>query len=154
MRVLRSLGLLGVGLIGGLAVAAVATKRVLPSRGDSESDEVGLVAIFDGVRLESRARAFRGGSVLAWCGGVNLDLCDAELAPGARLSVGALMGGVALEVPPEWCVKTDIRAVAGGVAVAEAEGDDPDAPVLTIDGTLVMGGVAVKRRPRGDEIAD
>jgi hypothetical protein len=40
------------------------------SRVDAESDELGLVAILEGVQLESRAKAFRGGSMLAWFGGV------------------------------------------------------------------------------------
>jgi hypothetical protein len=122
-------------------------KRVLPSRGDAESDELALAAIFDGVDLASRSRAFRGGSALAWFGGVDLDLREAELAPDARLSVGALMGGVALRVPPHWRVETDVRAVAGGVDVAGAESDDPDAPVLVVDGLAIMGGVAIGRKP-------
>ena len=61
-------------------------KRALPSRGDAESDEVALVAIFDGVKLESRSQAFRGGSMLAWFGGVAVDLREAQLAPGALIS--------------------------------------------------------------------
>jgi hypothetical protein len=141
MRVFRSLTLLGLGTMGGFMAAAAVAKRVLPSRGDAESDEVGLVAIFDGVKLKSGARGFRGGSALAWFGGVDLDLREAELAEGARLSVGALMGGVAVKVPPHWRVETDVRTVGGGVEVAPAETDDPDAPVLVIDGMTLMGGV-------------
>jgi hypothetical protein len=151
MRVVRSIVLLSVGLMGGLAAAAVAAKHALPARGDSESDEVGLVAIFDGVNLRSRARAFRGGSALAWFGGVSLDLREAELAPDARLTVGAMCGGVALRVPPGWRVETAVRAIAGGVEVAEAEPDDPSAPVLVIDGLALMGGVAVGRKSRSAE---
>ena len=135
-----------------MAAAAVA-KRVLPSRGDADSDELGLVAIFDGVDLKSRATAFRGGSALAWFGGVDLDLRDAELAEGARLSVGALFGGLALRVPPHWRVETNVRAVGGGVDVAQAETEDPDAPVLVVDGLAFMGGIAVGRRARSSEEA-
>lgn len=151
MKPLRSLGLLSLGAIGGFAGAAALAKQVLPSRGEAESDEVGLVAIFDGVNLASRARAFRGGSALAWFGGVNLDLREAELAAGARLSVGALFGGVAVRVPPHWRIETDVRAIGGGVEVASAEADDPDAPVLLVDGVAAFGGVAVGRKPRRDE---
>ena len=32
----------------------------LPSRGDEESDELSLVAVFDGIDLKSRAKSFRG----------------------------------------------------------------------------------------------
>ncbi len=94
MRVLRSLGLVVAGVYVGFAAAAKVMKSVLPSRGDAESDDVALVAIFDGVKLESRSQAFRGGSMLAWFGGVAVDLREAQLAPeGARLSLHSLFGG-------------------------------------------------------------
>ena len=37
--------------------AAAFIKRALPSRGDEESDELTLVAVFDGIDLKSRAKA-------------------------------------------------------------------------------------------------
>ena len=79
-------------------------------------------AVFDGVELRSEAKAFRGGSMLAWYGGIEADLREAQLAPDARLSVTALFGGIALRVPPEWRIEKDIRAVAGGFDVS---GEDP-----------------------------
>jgi hypothetical protein len=104
MRLLRKVGLLSVGVIAGFAGAAALMRRVLPSRGSDESDELALVAIFDGIELTSRATAFRGGSMLAWLGGIAVDLRAATLAPEAHLSVTALLGGVAIRVPPEWRV--------------------------------------------------
>jgi len=147
MRVVRTLGALSLGFVGGFMAAAALVKRAVPSRGDAASDEVGLVAVFDGVKLESRSTAFRGGSMLAWYGGVDADLRKAQLAPDARLSVAALFGGVALRVPPEWRVETSVRTVAGGVGVSGADPDDPDAPVLRIDGIAAFGGVGVSRKP-------
>ena len=65
MGLLRRLLLFKLGVLFGIVVAAAFFKRVVRSRGDAESDELALVAILDGVELESRARAFRGGSMLA-----------------------------------------------------------------------------------------
>ena len=151
MRVIGKLGLLLLGFWGGFMAAAAAVKRVLPSRGDSESDEVALMAVFDGQELRSEARAFRGGSMLAWYGGIDADLRDAELAPGgARLSVGALFGGVSIRVPSSWRVEKTMRAVAGGVEVSGDDPEDPDAPTLVLDGYALCGGVAVSRKqPEG-----
>jgi Cell wall-active antibiotics response 4TMS YvqF len=143
MRALRSLGLVTVGVYAGFAGAAAVLKRVLPSRGDAGSDEVALVAIFDGAKLRSSSQAFRGGSMLAWFGGVAVDLREAELAPGAHLSLHSLFGGIAVRVPTGWRVESSARAFAGGVAVNVPEPDDPDAPTLTIDGFAVFGGIAV-----------
>lgn len=152
MRLLRSIGLLTIGAWGGFMAAALALKRVLPSRGDATSDEVALVAVFDGRQLRSEAHAFRGGSMLAWFGGVEADLREATLAPGARISVAAIFGGVALRVPAGWRVRSTVRSIAGGVEVSGEDPEDPDAPLLELDGFAFSGGVAVSRKqPGGDE---
>jgi hypothetical protein len=143
MRVLRALALVTVGFYAGVAAAGAVMKRVLPSRGDEESDEVALVAIFDGVALKSRATAFRGGSMLAWFGGVAVDLREATLAPDAHLSVHSLFGGVAIRVPPGWRIESSAKAVSGGVAIGVPANDDPAAPTLTLDGFALFGGIAV-----------
>jgi len=52
VRLFRSLIVFKLGFWTGLLGAAALMKRVLPSRGDAESDEVALVAIFDGIELE------------------------------------------------------------------------------------------------------
>jgi hypothetical protein len=147
VRVVGKLGLLVLGLLGGWLAAAAAVKRALPSRGDAESDEVALVAVFDGTKLRSEAKAFRGGSMLAWYGGVDADLREATLAPDARLSLTALFGGIQLKVPPEWRIEADIRAVAGGYDVSGDDPDDPDAPTLRLEGRALCGGIAVSRKP-------
>jgi hypothetical protein len=123
--------------------AAAFVRRAVPSRGDEESDEVGLVAIFGGVELESRATAFRGGSMLAWYGGIEVDLSEAELAPGAQLSLHTLFGGIAIKTPPGWRVESELKTIAGGVQTEAPVPDDPAAPVLTLTGTAVLGGIAV-----------
>jgi len=93
MRVIRSLLVFKLGFWAGMATAAAFVKRAVPSGGDGDSDELALVAVFDGVDLKSRAKAFRGGSMLAWFGGIAVDLREAELARGARLRVHTLFGG-------------------------------------------------------------
>jgi hypothetical protein len=142
VRLLRTLFLLELGAWIGALAAAAFVKRAVPSRGDEDSDEVSLVAIMDGVQLKSRAKAFRGGSMFAWYGGVEVDLREAQLAPDAKLTVHTLFGGIAIRVPPGWRVESELKALAGGV---DARGltDDPDAPVLKLDGLAVFGGIAV-----------
>ena len=145
MGLLRRLLLFKLGALVGMIVAAAFFKRIVRSRGDAESDELALVAILDGVQLESRAKAFRGGSMLAWFGGIEADLSGAELAPGARLSVHALFGGIKVTTPSTWRVESEAKAVMGGVDARGA--DDPAAPVLALDGIAVFGGIKV--RPAG-----
>ncbi len=146
MRVFRALGYTTLGAFAGFAGAAALLKRAVPSRGDAESDEVALVAIFDGAELRSRATAFRGGSMLAWFGGVAVDLREAQLAPDAHLRLHALCGGIAIKVPEGWRVRSNLTALAGGVDVRVPEPEDPAAPTLTLDGSALFGGVAVGAR--------
>ena len=147
MGLIRRLLLFKLGALVGMIVAAAFFKRVNRSRGDAESDELALVAILDGVELESRSKAFRGGSMLAWLGGIDADLTNAELAPGARLSVHALFGGIDVTIPPTWRVESDTKALMGGIDARGAQ-DDPGAPVLVLEGMAVFGGIDVGPKAR------
>jgi hypothetical protein len=143
MRLLRTLALIELGAWIGAITTAAFVKRALPSRGDEESDEVTLVAILDGIDLKSRAKAFRGGSMLSMFGGIAVDLREAELAPDARLSVHTLFGGIAIRVPPGWRLESDVKALAGGADVRALDDGSPDAPTLKLDGMAIFGGVAI-----------
>ena len=148
MRTLRAIALLALGFWTGMVAAAAVVKRAVPSRGDEESDEVALVGVFSAVSLKSRAKAFRGGFMFSWHGGISADLRGAQIAPGgAHLSVHSLFGGIAIRVPPGWRVESRVKALAGGVAVGVPEPGNPDAPTLTLDGFVAFGGVAVGVKP-------
>jgi hypothetical protein len=144
MRLPSRLLIFKLGAWVGMAAAAAFVKRSVPSRGDEESDELALVAVFDGIELESRATAFRGGSMLAWFGGIEVDLRNAELAAGAELSVHTLFGGIEVTTPPHWRVESKAKALAGGISTPGEAGHDPDAPVLSLTGLAVFGGVNVR----------
>lgn len=142
VRLVRALLLVGLGFWAGVLASAQVLKRAFPSRGDAVSDEVALVAIMDGITLKSRARAFRGGSMFTWLGGIDVDLTEATLAPDAHLDLRSLFGGIAIRVPPGWRVVSDAAAFAGGVAV-DVPAPTEDAPTLRITGFSAFGGVAV-----------
>jgi hypothetical protein len=87
--------------------------------------------------------------MLAWFGGITVDLHEATLAPGAQLSVHALFGGIVLDVPQHWRLESRAKSLAGGIDVKTPKQGEPDAPVLTLDGLAVFGGVAVMSRGAG-----
>jgi hypothetical protein len=151
VRFVRAVLLFKLGFWAGLVSSAALMKRMLPSRGEAASDELALVAIFDGIELESRSTAFRGGSLLSWFGGIAVDLRGAKLAPEAHLTVHALWGGIAIRVPPAWRVESRAHALAGGVAVNTPRTEHPDAPRLVIDGFTLLGGIALGAKPAAEE---
>jgi hypothetical protein len=146
VRLIRGLLLFKLGFWTGMVASAALLKRVFPSRGDEESDEVALVAALNGVDLKSRAKAFRGGSMFSWLGGIAVDLREAELADGAHLDVHSAFGGIAIRVPTGWRVESSVTAIAGGVAISVPEPEAADAPTLTLGGFTVFGGIAVGAR--------
>ena len=139
----RSILIFKLGAIAGMVSAAAFVRGAMPSRGNERSDELSLVAVLDGIDLKSHATAFKGGAMLAWFGGISVDLRDAELASDARLSLRTLYGGIAIKTPPHWRLESHVRAVAGGVDVRGSADEAPEAPVLTLDGLALFGGIAV-----------
>src|SRR5688572_24695234 len=108
-----------------------------------------LVAILDGVQLESRAKAFRDGSMLAWFGGIEADLSAAELARRAPLRTRPVRRDRGHN-PGDMAVESEVKAVMGGIDARGA--DDPDAPVLVLEGMAVFGDIEVRAAggpPRG-----
>jgi hypothetical protein len=150
VRPLRALLLFKLGFWSGSMASALLLKRAFPSRGDAESDEIALVAILNGIELESHARSFRGGSAVTWFGGISLDLRGATLAPDARLSLGTMFGGIDVKVPAGWRVEATGRALFGGVADEVAQPDDQDAPRLVVTSTAVFGGISIRRADTAD----
>ena len=143
MRLLRALLLFKLGFWAGMVASAALLQRVVPSRGDEDSDELALAAILNGVELRSHSKAFRGGSMFSWLGGIAVDLREVELAPNAHLEVHSAFGGIAIRVPAGWRVESNVKAFAGGVAISVPEPENADAPTLRLDGFTAFGGVAV-----------
>ena len=120
-------------------------KRIIPEVGQPDSDLFQVVSILDGRKWVSTADRLRSGTVITAMGGSEIDLRRAALdEPGAHLRLVTIMGGVEVRVPSGWRVVSRARAFMGANDVKRALDDLPgDAPVLTIDGATLMGGVAV-----------
>jgi hypothetical protein len=147
VRLLRTLLLFKLGFWAGSIAFAAVLRRAFPSRGDADSDEVALVAVLNGIELKSRARAFRGGSMFTWLGGIAVDLREAQLAADARLEVHTVLGGIAIRVPAGCRVVSNVKSLGGGVAVGVPDPGSDDAPTLRLDGFAAFGGIAVGAKP-------
>jgi hypothetical protein len=135
----------GVVLVGLWATGqALARRRTV---GDETSDEFELATYFGGAQRKCTATSLRRGVARVFCGGVDLDLREAELDPaGATLDLSATGGGVNVTVPPSWKVVVEDRSVLGGVAtrVTPPEELPDEAPELRVGVGARLGGVAIK----------
>jgi hypothetical protein len=148
MGIRRVIVLAALGALVIPPVVAAVARRNLVGEGDESSDELKLYAIFDGAQGASRATAFRGGDAIAWYGGLDLDLREAELDPGgAYLRAMAIFGGARIVVPEDWAVEVHGRPIMGGVTddTDRTLGDGPG-PRLVVDATAVFGGIEITTR--------
>ena len=134
--------------MGSAAVAAV-TKRRIETTKDPASNEPTATSVFAGERFESRAPALRGGRVITWFAGHDVDLRGATLDPaGATLDLRTMYGGTQVAIPEGWRVESHVRSILGRTQVDIHDADLPaDAPVLQLRGFSLFGGVRVTTSP-------
>ncbi|MFH1474449.1 MAG: hypothetical protein ABIG85_01170 [Chloroflexota bacterium] len=154
----RLLGLvIGVSLVAGVAsaLAALSFKKKSPPLPDTAADQIDLVAVMDGVKLASTAAAFRGGRLISWYGGLDLDLREATFDPaGAQLEVRTAFGGTRVVVAPGVPVTASGPTVFGGrTNETTGQAADTDRPGLEITGFTVFGGLQIVEAERDEEIA-
>ena len=117
------------------------------SKGEVDQDVVDSLALFSTVKNRNISKNFRGGSLVALFGGVDLDLRDAYLLnPGARIDVTTAFGGVNIIVPPEWKVVVKGIPIFGGWS-NKTRGKDYvnlEAPILNVHCFVAFGGVDIK----------
>lgn len=132
----------------GLLGAAVAAKFFLKSRAAPNTEELDMVAVFEGADLVSVADPFYGGKVLAMFAGVSLDLRRAQPSPtGIHLDLSLVCSGIRIVVPEGWRVRSETSLFMGGLADETATSADPDATVLSLSGYVVMSGVQILSKP-------
>ncbi len=136
-RLLRMVTLVALG-------AGIAAKFMLESNAGPETEEIDLVAIFEGKELVSTADPFFGGKVLTMFGGVMMDLRRATPSPtGVDIAVMVVMGGPSNVVPEGWRVHNNTKIVAGGIDDRTKTTADEDVPNVNLRGTILMGGVSI-----------
>jgi hypothetical protein len=153
----RLLGIvIGASIVAGIAssIAALRLKQSAPPRPDAAADEIDLVVVMDGTSFASTAPSFRGGRVISWYAGTDVDLREAKLDPdGARLEIRTLFAGTRVVVAPGVPVRTSGPAIFGGVMKpADAAELTSDTPGLEIGGCTVFGGLQIVVAEQGEEI--
>jgi predicted membrane protein len=104
------------------------------------------LAIMGGVSRRSNAQAFQGADLTAVMGGVEIDLRQASIPPGApaTIDVFAMWGGIEIKVPEDWTVITRVLPLMGGVEDKTHAPQTLPEKRLVVRGLVVMGGVVVK----------
>jgi hypothetical protein len=110
-------------------------------------DEVNAVGVTGGAQEKITTKAFNGGYVRAVMGGVELDLSEAAIeTPPAMIEAIVVMGGAEIKLPQAWRVKTEARAIMGGVQDmgGREKSSEETTPDLVITGQVILGGIGIK----------
>lgn len=119
--------------------------RNLNGRTVANRDTVNTFNLFSGTEVASHSDHFEGGSVAALFGGAEIDLRNAQPAPGAELDVFVAFGGAEIKVPEGWQVVTHGIPIFGGFDNITAKEKIPmGAPILDVNATVLFGGLEVK----------
>jgi len=112
--------------------------------GSGLSPHLNVLAIWGGGEYRIRAKDFRGGDLVAFMGGFDVDLREADIEGNeAVITVNALMGGGVIRIPETWAVSMRVTAFMGGHSLKAREGLQPQ-KTLVVRGIAIMGGVEVR----------
>ena len=107
------------------------------------------IAIMGGSGRTIGSEQFLGGDVVAVMGGCDIDLRNAQINGEAVIDLLTFWGGAEIKVPRSWRVEVNAMVLFGALVNKTEQPIAPNAPVLRIRGSVIMGGVEIKN-PRED----
>ncbi len=110
-----------------------------------KEDSLSAVGLFSGSNIKSLANNFQGGSALTICGGLDIDLRQAEMneEKTAKIDLIVAFGGVDIYVSEGWNVVMTGVPLFGGWD-NKARSSSIDAPTLKVNCFIAFGGAEVK----------
>ncbi|GAB4094362.1 LiaF transmembrane domain-containing protein [Flaviaesturariibacter terrae] len=109
------------------------------------SDSLDVTAVFGGVKKNVLSKNFRGGDIVTFMGGAEINLTQADFNQRIKIDCTNIFGGTKLILPPDWEVQSDIVAIFGGVDDKRPPATSPAAgKLIVLDGTCLFGGVEIR----------
>jgi predicted membrane protein len=142
------LAIIGAGLM--VMWTTLEARRTGVNTGDPRNT-LNEFALFGGCERRVTSLDFKGGSITAIFGGIEIDLRQATIADEqAELTINALFGGCEIRVPDTWEIVAHGQGIFGG-SVDSTNGNIPTEAlgsmprkILILRGVAVFGGVEIK----------
>ena len=109
-------------------------------------DFIDITAVFGGVKKNILSKNFKGGDIVSFMGGSEINLSQANINGRVVIDTTNIFGGTKLIVPSSWDVQSDVTAIFGGVEDKRqiiGTNIDPN-KVLVLDGTCMFGGIEIR----------
>jgi predicted membrane protein len=114
--------------------------------GDNQDDFIDATSILGGIKKNILSKDFKGGDVVNFFGGTELNLSQTDINGRVVLEVTQVFGGTKLIIPSHWDVKTEMISLFSGIEdrrPLDASAVDPN-KVLLLKGTSVFGGIDIR----------
>jgi len=112
----------------------------------SAEQAINTTAIFGAVKKVIISKDFKGGNIVAFMGGTEINLSQADINGQVYIDVTQFFGGTKLIVPSGWEVRSDVISIFAGLEdKRQFQGItiDPN-KVLILKGTSVFAGIEIK----------
>ena len=121
-------------------------ESVYDSSSGDRRDFLDVTTVFGGVKKNVLSKSFKGGDIVSFMGGSEIDLTQADFTGRVKIDATNIFGGTKLIVPPTWDVQSEVVAIFGGVddkRQISGVNIDPN-KVLILDGTCMFGGIEIR----------
>lgn len=112
---------------------------------DDNGEYIDVHAVFGGIKKNIQSKNFKGGEIVSFMGGSEINFMQADIQHPIELEVNNVFGGTKLIIPSNWDVKNEISAVFGGVEDKRSfNSSAPDSGKrILLKGACVFGGIEV-----------
>jgi predicted membrane protein len=122
----------------------ITKENVKQGEASSDNEEyIDAVAVFGGIKKNIQSKNFKGGEIVCFMGGAEINLMQADIQHPVRLEINNVFGGTKLIIPSNWDVKNEISPVFGGVEdKRNFNNSTPDTNKrIILRGSCVFGGI-------------
>lgn len=106
---------------------------------------IDVQSILGGVKKNVQSKNFKGGEIVCFMGGAEINMMQADIQGTVVLEVNNVFGGTKLIIPANWQVKIEISATFGGVEDKRnfhTATPDQDKKIV-LKGSCLFGGIEV-----------
>lgn len=109
------------------------------------AEYIDVNAVFGGIKKSIQSKNFKGGEIVSFMGGCELNFMYADIQQPVELEINNVFGGTKLIIPSDWDVKNEISAVFGGVEDKRnfSNSHAETSKKLKLTGACVFGGIEV-----------
>jgi len=101
-------------------------------------------ATFSGENIDMTDEEFKGLSVNAIFGGIDLDIRNSKINGDQVINASAIFGGIDIDVPTNVNVKVKSTSIFGGVGNKIPKHKSEDMPTIYVNAFCLFGGVGIK----------